>query len=234
MAAAAEHHHTTTGIDSRKLLMWIFLGSECLFFGSLIATYLIFKGGSALPPFPSETLLPTAVFEDAVRTGLVSDAAAHACHAASEAGMTLCEGIFDIPLTSQSTFVLLMSSVAMVLAVYGAQHGRTRMMKAWLLVTILLGLAFLGYQVYEFRTFGQEGLTLETSQFGASFFVLTGFHGTHVAVGVLILGSLLLGSFRRRGLGAEPGFHIEMAGLYWHFVDIVWIVIFTILYLIPA
>ena len=234
MAAAAEHHHTTTGIDSRKLLMWIFLGSECLFFGSLIATYLIFKGGSALPPFPSETLLPTAVFEDAVRTGLVSDAAAHACHAASEAGMTLCEGIFDIPLTSQSTFVLLMSSVAMVLAVYGAQHGRTRMMKAWLLVTILLGLAFLGYQVYEFRTFGQEGLTLETSQFGASFFVLTGFHGTHVAVGVLILSSLLLGSFRRTGLGAEAGFHTEMAGLYWHFVDIVWIVIFTIIYLIPA
>ena len=96
------------------------------------------------------------------------------------------------------------------------------------------GLVFLGYQVYEFRTFGAEGLTLSTSQFGASFFVLTGFHGTHVAVGVLILGSILLASFRRRGLGSEPGFHVETAGLYWHFVDIVWIVIFTILYLIPA
>ena len=142
--------------------------------------------------------------------------------------------MLDIPITSQSTFVLLMSSVTMVLAVYGAQHARPKMMKGWLLATILLGLAFVGYQVFEFQTFGQEGLTLETNQFGASFFVLTGFHGTHVAVGVLILGSLLLGSFRRNGLGPEAGLHVEMAGLYWHFVDIVWIVIFTIVYLIPA
>ena len=234
--ATAEHHvepHEATGIDSRKLLMWIFLGSECLFFGSLLATYLIFKGEITLPPFPSETLVPTAYLEEALRVGDVSEVAGHFCHAA-EAGMSVCEGIFDIPLTSQSTFVLLMSSVTMVLAVYGAQHNRPLMMKGWLLATMLLGLMFLGYQVYEFRTFGQEGLTLETSQFGASFFVLTGFHGTHVAVGVLILGSLLLGSFRRRGLGAEPGFQVEIAGLYWHFVDIVWIVIFTVLYLIPA
>ena len=236
MAAAEQHaeHHTTTGIDSRKLLMWIFLGSECLFFGSLIATYLIFKGEITLPPFPSETYMETAVLEEAIRVGEVSEPAAHFCHPAAEAGISVCEGIFDIPLTSQSTFVLLMSSVAMVLAVYGAQHNRPMMMKMWLLATMLLGLVFLGYQVYEFRTFGAEGLTLSTSQFGASFFVLTGFHGTHVAVGVLILGSILLASFRRRGLGSEPGFHVETAGLYWHFVDIVWIVIFTILYLIPA
>ena len=214
--------------------MWIFLGSECLFFGSLLATYLIFKGEIDLPPFPSETLVPTAYLQEALRVGDVSEVAGHLCHPAAEVGLSLCEGIFDIPLTSQSTFVLLMSSVSMVLAVYAAQHNRPLMMKAWLLVTMLLGFAFLGYQIYEFRTFGQEGLTLETSQFGASFFVLTGFHGTHVAVGVIILGSLLLGSFRRRGLGSEPGFHVETAGLYWHFVDIVWIVLFTVLYLIPA
>ena len=214
--------------------MWIFLGSECLFFGSLLATYLIFKGEIDLPPFPSETLVPTAYLQEALRVGDVSEVAGHFCHPAAEAGLSLCKGIFDIPLTSQSTFVLLMSSVSMVLAVYAAQHNRPLMMKAWLLVTMLLGVAFLGYQIYEFRTFGQEGLTLETSQFGASFFVLTGFHGTHVAVGVIILGSLLLGSFRRRGLGSEPGFHVETAGLYWHFVDIVWIVLFTVLYLIPA
>ncbi len=235
--AAAEHqveHHTTTGIDSRKLLMWIFLGSECLFFGSLIATYLIFKGEIDLPPFPSETHVETAYLEEALASGEITEVHKHLCHESDEAGISVCEGIFDIPLTSQSTFVLLMSSVAMVLAVYGAQHNRPMMMKSWLLATMLLGLIFLGYQVYEFRTFGQEGLTLETSQFGASFFVLTGFHGTHVAVGVLILGSLLLASFRRRGLGSEPGFQVETAGLYWHFVDIVWIVIFTVLYLIPA
>jgi len=181
--------------------MWFFLGSECLFFGSLIATYLIFKGDSVVGPFPHD------------RAGE--------------------HGILDIPITSTSTFVLLMSSVTMVLAVYGAQHGLQKMMKLSLLATVVLGLVFLGFQVYEFRTFGHEGLNLSTNIFGATFFVMTGFHGTHVGIGVLYLASLLLASFRRSGLGPEAGFHVETAGLYWHFVDIVWIVIFTVVYLIP-
>jgi len=200
MAAASDaahaEHHTSTGVDNRMLLMWIFLASECLFFGTLISTYLIFKGESIVGPLPDE--------------------------------------ILDIPITSASTFVLLMSSVTMVLAVYGAQHGAKLMMKLSLLATILLGLVFLGFQVYEFRTFVHEGLTLGTNQFGASFFVLTGFHGTHVGVGVLYLASLLIGSTRRNGLGSDGGTQMEIAGLYWHFVDIVWIIIFTIIYLIPS
>ena len=205
MAAAAqiEHHASSTGTDNRKLLMWIFLGSECLFFGSLLATYLIFKGE------------PTTATND---HGL----------------LMIPENLFDIPLTSQSTFVLLMSSLTMVLAVYGAQTNRLKMMKLWLLATIVLGIIFIGYQVVEFTTFGNEGLNLSTNQFGASFFLLTGFHGVHVGVGVLYLGSLLLASFRRTGLGPEAGTHVELAGLYWHFVDIVWIVLFTVIYLIPA
>ncbi|MEZ4552706.1 MAG: heme-copper oxidase subunit III [Dehalococcoidia bacterium] len=198
---APAHHPTNTGTDNRKLLMWFFLGSECLFFGSLIATYLIFKGDSIVGPFP---------------------------HPHGDE-----HGILDIPLTSTSTFVLLMSSVTMVLAVYGAQHNLPKMMKLSLLATVLLGIGFLGFQVYEFRHFAHEGLTLSTNIFGATFYVMTGFHGTHVAVGVLYLSSLLLGSFRRSGLGPETGFHVETAGLYWHFVDIVWIVIFTVVYLIP-
>ena len=194
-AHAETQHHTTTGIDNRKILMWIFLASECLFFGSLISTYLIFKGDSIVGPLPADVL--------------------------------------DIPLTSTSTFVLLMSSLTMVLAVFGAQHNRLGMMKGMLLATILLGLAFLGFQVYEFRTFAHEGLNLGTNQFGASFFLLTGVHGTHVGVGVLYLGSLLVASARRNGLGKETALHVDIAGLYWHFVDIVWIVIFTLIYLIP-
>ena len=227
--ATAEHHvehHSVTGVDNRKLLMWIFLGSECLFFGALISTYLIFKADI---PAPNLSFIEAHTHvengHEVVTGWFPADRVVDGVQYA---------GVLDIPITSQSTFVLLMSSVTMVLAVYGAQHSRPLMMKAWLLATVLLGLMFLGYQVYEFRTFGQEGLTLATNQFGASFFVLTGFHGTHVAVGVVILGSLLLGSFRRSGLGPEAGFHIETAGLYWHFVDIVWIVIFTIIYLIPA
>ncbi|MDA0352282.1 MAG: cytochrome oxidase subunit III [Chloroflexi bacterium] len=193
--AAHGEHHASAGVDNRLLLMWIFLASECLFFGSLISTYLIFKGESLVRPLPDD--------------------------------------LFDIPLTSTSTFVLLISSFTMVLAVHGAQHALPKMMKLSLLATILLGLVFLGFQVYEFRTFGQEGLNLSTNQFGASFFVLTGFHGTHVGVGVLYLSSMLFGSMRRNGLGKDVGTHLEIAGLYWHFVDIVWIVIFTVIYLIP-
>ncbi len=193
---APPEHHSSTGVDNRMLLMWIFLASECLFFGSLISTYLIYKGESLVGPLPDEVL--------------------------------------DIPITSVSTFVLLMSSVTMVLAVYGAQHGKPLMLKLMLLSTVLLGLIFLGFQVYEFRTFAHEGLNLSTNQFGSSFFVLTGFHGTHVGVGVLYLASLLIASGRRNGLGRDTGTHLEIAGLYWHFVDIVWIVIFTIIYLIPT
>jgi len=101
------------------------------------------------------------------------------------------------------------------------------------LSTIVLGIAFLLFQVYEFRHFLHEGLGLSTNQFGASFYLMTGFHGVHVGIGVIILISLLFGSFRRNSLGKETGFHIETAGLYWHFVDIVWIIIFTIVYLMP-
>ena len=194
-AHAEPQHHTVTGIDNRKMLMWIFLASECLFFGSLISTYLIFRGDSIVGPLPADVL--------------------------------------DIPLTSTSTFVLLMSSLTMVLAVFGAQHNRLGLMKGMLLATILLGLAFLGFQVFEFRTFAHEGLNLGTNQFGATFFLLTGLHGTHVGVGVLYLASLLVASARRNGLGKEVALHVDIAGLYWHFVDIVWIVIFTLIYLIP-
>ncbi len=236
--AAATHEvrdPTNTGVDNRKLLMWIFLASECLFFGALLSTYLVFKGDLSLPPFPSDTIVPLSVLEDAIAAGLVdAHTVEEMCSPHGAVGDYECHGILDIPITSTSTFVLLMSSLAMVLAVFGAQNHRPGMMKFWLLVTALLGLAFLGFQVYEFRTFGAEGLNLSTSQFGSSFFVLTGFHGTHVAVGVLILLSVLGGSFRRNSLGPETGFHIEIVGLYWHFVDVVWIVLFTVIYLIPA
>lgn len=215
--AHVEPHPTSTGTDNRKLLMWIFLGSECLLFGALIASYLIFRG----EPSSYEAIV------DGVRTFLPP-------HDQIIDGVEY-EGILDLPITSQSTFVLLMSSLSMALAVYGARHNRPTMMKGWLLATVLLGLTFLGYQIFEFRSFGQEGLNLGANQFGASFFLLTGTHGTHVAVGVLYLLSLLASaSFRRDGLGPEQGLLVETAGLYWHFVDAVWIVIFTVIYLIPV
>lgn len=140
--------------------------------------------------------------------------------------------VFNIPLTSVSTFVLLMSSLAMVLGVNAAQRNEGKEAMRWVLATAIMGLVFLGFQAYEFFTFiTVDGLTLRSSNFGSAFFTLTGFHGTHVLVGVIWLLSLLYHG-KGKGLTAEKALDVEIGGLYWHFVDIVWIVIFTVVYLL--
>ena len=143
------------------------------------------------------------------------------------------EDVFDIPFTSVSSFVLLMSSLTMVLALSAIQRGEDRRMRIWLAATALLGASFIAGQIYEFTAFIREGLTIKTNLFGSSFFVLTGFHGVHVTLGILMLLSLYAISVRG-GLGPEKAEVVELTGLYWHFVDIVWIVIFTVVYLIPS
>ena len=190
-----EHPETTTGLPHTKLAMWLFLASECLLFGALISTYVLYRGRSTVGPFPHD--------------------------------------VFDIPYTSVSSFVLLASSLTMVLALAAAQRGDVGQTRLWLLTTAMLGMTFVGGQVYEFTVFGHEGLFLTKNLFSTTFFVLTGFHGVHVTVGVLMLLSLVGMSFTER-LPRDPSFPIEMVGLYWHFVDIVWIVIFTVVYLIPT
>jgi heme/copper-type cytochrome/quinol oxidase subunit 3 len=142
-------------------------------------------------------------------------------------------GIFDIPYTSVSSFVLLASSLTMVLALSAAQKRDMARMRLWLLTTALLGMTFVGGQVYEFTSFYHEGLSISTNLFGTTFYVLTGFHGLHVTVGILMLLALVGMSYNDR-LPGDPSFAVEMVGLYWHFVDIVWIVIFTVVYLIPS
>src|SRR5438445_176515 len=201
-AFALEHHRNPAhvrqdgvlGVDHRKLAMWIFLGSECFLFGTLIATYLAYKGRSMIGPHPHE--------------------------------------ILNIPITTLSTFDLLMSSLLMVLALTAVQRGDRFQSRLWLGGTALFGLIFLGFQAYEFTTFVHEGLTLQTNLFGSTFFVLTGFHGGHVTLGVLWLLTLLVLDLRGR-LGTPDAVKVEVAGLYWHFVDVVWIVIFTLVYLFP-
>ena len=140
--------------------------------------------------------------------------------------------VFDIPYTSVSSFVLLMSSLTMVLALSATQRGDLRRSRIWLLATALLGASFVAGQVYEFTSFIREGLTIRTNLFGSAFYVLTGFHGAHVTLGVLMLLSLFGLSVQGR-LGPDRAEVVEIAGLYWHFVDVVWIVIFTVIYLIP-
>ena len=142
------------------------------------------------------------------------------------------EGIFDIPFTSVSSFVLLMSSLTMALAVASINRGDLPRCRAWLTTTAVLGATFIGGQVYEFTSFYREGLGYTTNIFGSAFYTLTGFHGVHVSVGIIMLMSLVVMSLRGN-LGVERAETVEIVGLYWHFVDIVWIVIFTVVYLIP-
>ena len=213
------HPPTTTGLDHRKVAIWTFIGSECMLFTSLISTYLIYKGRSVTGPFPHEACSPPRC-------------------------PTELKAILDIPVTSISTFVLLMSSLAMVLALAAVENkdkpgwagtgwwARTlESSKVWLMVTAILGATFLGFQAYEFTSFVHEGLTIRTNLFGSTFFTLTGFHGAHVTVGVLWLLTLYAIDVRR-GLGPKDALLVDISALYWHFVDVVWIAIFTLVYLI--
>ena len=141
--------------------------------------------------------------------------------------------ILEIPLTSGSTFILLMSSLLMVLALAALQRGDYRWSRIWLFGTIGFGLLFLGGQAYEFTHFYHEGLALQTNLFSQTFYTLVGFHGAHVTIGVLWLLVLGIASIMG-GLPSKRSLALDCAALYWHFVDIVWIVIFSLVYLMKV
>ena len=192
--APGEHGWTTTGLSNEKLAMWVFLGTECLLFGGLISTYLLYKTRAIEGPIPSD--------------------------------------LYDIEFTSVSSFVLLMSSLTMVLAVTSISRGDHRSMRVWLSITAILGSIFIAGQIYEFTAFVNEGMGFTTNVASSAFFTLTGFHGVHVTLGIVMLLTLLALSFAGR-LPTERAEAVEIVGLYWHFVDVVWILIFTVVYLIP-
>lgn len=189
------------GVTDGKLAMWLFLGSDGMSFMGLIATYVAVRIGN-LQSWPDPTK------------------------------------ILNIWLTALNTFILICSSVTMVWAFAAAQDGDVRGLKKWLLGTILGGAIFLGIQVYEYNSLiFHHGLTPwslpaefagRSTLFGATFFACTCFHGFHVFSGVIYLSTLLVASVLR---GRWTLNQIEIAGLYWHFIDLVWIIIFTIIYL---
>ena len=191
--AAHIEHDTNTGISNTKLGMWLFLASECLLFGGLITTYLLYKRPLE-GPTPKE--------------------------------------IFDIPFTSTSSFVLLMSSLTMVLAVSAIERGDHERLRIWIGATARLGAPVIAGQIYEFTVFVREGLGFTTSRFSSAFYTLTGFHGVHVTIGIIMLMSLVLLSLRGK-LPEHRSETVEIVGLYWHFVDVVWIFIFAVVYLVP-
>ena len=186
-------------LDVRKLGMWAFLGSECVFFGSLISAFFVFKPQMYTPELVDAHLTPP--------------------------------DILNIPFTGLLAFILLMSSLTMVLALNAIQQDKRRSGAFWLLATAFLGTCFLGGQAYEFVEIAHHGILLTNSVFGQCFLLLTGFHGTHVFIGVIWLLSCLPKALNGRFNG---GNYIgpEICGLYWHFVDVVWVVIFTLIYLI--
>jgi cytochrome c oxidase subunit 3/cytochrome o ubiquinol oxidase subunit 3 len=189
-------HPTSLGVSNVKLAMWLFLGSECLLFGGLISTYMLYRNRHSEDVGPDQ--------------------------------------LWDIPFTSASSFVLLMSSLTMVLAVSAVNRSDDRNTKLWLIVTALLGSLFISGQVYEFTTFYREGLGFTESLFASSFYTLTGFHGVHVSIGIIMLLATMALIAKNKIATEKKGETVEMVGLYWHFVDIVWIIIFTLVYLIPA
>lgn len=203
--ALDEHHYTATGIDNRKLAIWTFIGSECMFFASLIGTYLVYKGRDVIGPKPHAQWL-------------------------DKAGQ-LQEQILEIPLVTFGTALLLFSSFFIVLALSGAQRGNRKQLIGWLIATIFCGVFFVGMQVYEFSHFFHRGMGYTTNLFASTFFTLTGFHGTHVTLGLVWLVSVLVVALKG-DLPPDKSLNLEIAALYWHFVDVVWIVIFPVVYLI--
>ncbi|GAB4210104.1 MAG: cytochrome o ubiquinol oxidase subunit III [Roseiflexaceae bacterium] len=194
--AGAHVEETSMGVDSRKLGIWTFIGSECFFFATLIVTHLIYQRTNRIRPD----------FQDP-------------------------KEFLGIELTTILASILLASSLTMVLALAAVHRNDQRRFRFWLGATCLLGLSFVGGQVYEFIHLYEEGLTLTSSFLGTTFFVLTGFHGTHVAIGVIWLTAVLARSFQRPYTSSDY-MDVEIAGMYWHFVDLVWVAIFTLIYLI--
>ncbi len=197
-------HAAPFGATWQKTMMWIFIITDALLFSGLLCGYAFLRMAGTKPwPVPSE--------------------------------------IFSIPFIAFMTFVLITSSATMGSAVGAAQLGDRKRVVRYIALTVLGGALFLGCQAYEWSHFIHQGARLVgpapgselmamgvPAQFPASFFLLTGFHGTHVFSGLVILVITLI----RSSMGKTPAQGVEMAGLYWHFVDLVWVFIFTLFYLL--
>jgi heme/copper-type cytochrome/quinol oxidase subunit 3 len=183
-----------TGVYNEKVAMWVFLGSEVMFFTALIGTYIILR-------------------------------AAHP-EAWAAPGKTL-----NVPITAVNTFLLICSSVTMVKAFAAAQDDDQRMLCRWLVATVLIGATFVGVQAYEYTHLIEKGFVPSEGLYGSTFYTMTGFHGFHVTIGVLCMSFVTWRAFRGK-YSAQDHRGVEVVGLYWHFVDLVWILLFTIVYLI--
>ncbi|MBI1966775.1 MAG: heme-copper oxidase subunit III [Gemmatimonadetes bacterium] len=209
---------TERGVEAynTKLGMWVFLASEVMFFTGLIGSYIVLRFGA-----PGEWARPGIVL--------------------------------NIPVTAFNTFLLICSSVSMVKAYAAIADGNQKMLKVWFLLTILGGAMFVGVQIYEYLHLVHSGFvpsgvregselaervangTLPAATmglYGSTFYTMTGFHGFHVTCGVVSMTYLFFRKVLPGKYTQQDYRGVEVVGLYWHFVDLVWIILFTIVYLI--
>jgi cytochrome c oxidase subunit 3 len=202
LAIPARRPMPGAGVYNMKLGMWVFLLSEVMFFTSLIGAYIILR--FAHP-----------------------DAFAHPGE------------VLNVTLTAINTFLLIVSSVTMVKAFAAIQHDDQAGLRKWLIATALIGMVFVGIQAYEYIKLAEHGFVPNVAAYaahggplyGMTFYTMTGFHGAHVSIGVLCLWFTVFQAFRGKYTKYNHG-GVEIIGLYWHFVDLVWIILFTIVYLI--
>ncbi|MEY8347479.1 cytochrome c oxidase subunit III [Bacillus cereus] len=139
--------------------------------------------------------------------------------------------MFQMPLVFIMTMLLLTSSLTSVYAMYHMKNFNFKQMQLWLIVTVLLGLGFLGFEIYEFYHYTHEFKhTMRSSAFGSAFYALVGTHGLHVLFGLLWILTLVFRN-AKRGLNLYNAPKFYVASIYWHFIDVVWVFIFTVVYL---
>ncbi|WP_211747259.1 cytochrome (ubi)quinol oxidase subunit III [Paenibacillus sp. Marseille-Q4541] len=140
--------------------------------------------------------------------------------------------LFHLPLVAAATFILLVSSLTSVFAIQAMHKHNVKKLILWLIVTVVLGLGFLGLEIYEFYEYVvHKNFGMTTSAFSSAFFTLVGFHGAHVAFGIAWIG-MLIGQLYKKGLTVVTAPKIYVSAIYWHFIDVVWVFIFTVVYLL--
>jgi len=144
--------------------------------------------------------------------------------------------VLGVGLSGFATFLLICSSVSMVLSIDACKQRNRQAMLNWLMATIVGGAAFLGIQAYEYTHLVHQGLTLTNfingnNLFGSTFYMVTGFHGLHVLTGVIYLICIYVAAYQGKYDNGDYNM-LEIAGLFWHFVDLVWILVFTFIYLL--
>jgi cytochrome c oxidase subunit III len=138
--------------------------------------------------------------------------------------------LFNLPMVGLMTFILLTSSLTSVFAVRALHKHSLKGLLTWLGITVAFGLVFLGLEIYEFVEYAHAGHTFSANAFATSFYALVGFHGAHVAFGVMWITVLILQGLKK-GLNTTTAPKFYVAALYWHFIDVVWVFIFTVVYL---